>query len=184
MRLIKEISHDDIGLAGSGSDVKYRVRKAARAVLCNEAFKIALMYVAKDGYYKLPGGGLENGESVLDALRREIYEEVGCGLQILQKIGVVIEYREQHELLQISYNFLCKTEGELAHPRLTAKELKLGFNLVWFDINGAIGAVSAYTGEKYVAKFITSRDVCILRQAKTILGSRTKKRSRPHPQGE
>ncbi len=169
MQLIKEITHGDIGLAGSMKDVKYRVRKATRAVLCNDAFQIALLHVAKDGYYKLPGGGLENSESVSAALRREIYEEVGSGLQILQKIGVVIEYREQHELLQISYNFLCKTVGELVRPRLTAKELNLGFKPIWLDIDEAIGAVSSYMGEKYTAKFIASRDLCILRQAKTLL---------------
>lgn len=171
MQIIKEIYHDDLGLDKSKLEIKYEIRKAARAVLLNEAGQVAMMYVGKDDYYKLPGGGLENEETIQAALRREIYEEVGAKLQIIQEIGVVMEYREDFEQLQISYNYLCKTKGELAAPQLTANELNHGFRLVWMNLEEGIQAVSSYTGEKYVAKFITYRDVCILQQAKILLES-------------
>jgi len=36
----------------------------------------------------IPGGGVETGESIEEAIRREIKEETGLGVKSLQKIGV------------------------------------------------------------------------------------------------
>ncbi len=169
MKVIKEIYHNDIGLDRSSEIIKYEVRKAARAVLVNESNQVALLHVTKDGYYKLPGGGVEENESIHDALAREVYEEAGTGIEILDELGMTIEYREQFEQLQMSYSFLCKTRGELIEPNYTQNELDHGFRLVWKGIDEAINAIETYRGEKYVAKFICFRDLHILRAAGTIM---------------
>jgi len=44
-----------------------KFRHAARAVVVNQKNRIALLYVAKDHYHKLPGGGL-NKKKVLPLL--------------------------------------------------------------------------------------------------------------------
>ena len=65
---------------------KNKFRKAVRAVVFDNENKVALINVSKHNYYKLPGGGIENFESVEDALRRECLEEAGCGGVLWSKI--------------------------------------------------------------------------------------------------
>jgi len=54
---------------------KYLVREVGRAVVVDEDKKIALLYVSKENYYKLPGGGIEEGEDKISALKRECLED-------------------------------------------------------------------------------------------------------------
>jgi 8-oxo-dGTP pyrophosphatase MutT (NUDIX family) len=169
MKVIKEIDHSHIGLQKSKEDIKYDIRKAARAVLINENKQVALLHVMKDGYYKLPGGGIEGDETTIQALVREVYEEVGSGIEIMDEIGMVLEYRDQFEQLQISYSFLCETKGVLVEPSFTQKELDHGFQLEWKTIEDAMKAIESYSGEKYVAKFITLRDFLIVQEAIRII---------------
>ena len=57
--------------------------------------KIA-MQCSKEGEYKIPGGGMEKGETYVQALAREVKEETG--LFILQEkaveLGEILEVRQ------------------------------------------------------------------------------------------
>lgn len=61
----------------------YQVREAARAIVLDENNMIALLHVSRDGYYKLPGGGIEDSEDPVDALKRECREEIGCEIEVI-----------------------------------------------------------------------------------------------------
>lgn len=55
-------------------------------------------------YYVFPGGGLEEGETLEEGTVREIKEEFGIDVEVLQKL-----YEEESlEFAQKSYYFLCK----------------------------------------------------------------------------
>ena len=84
---------------------KFQIRKSARVILRNEAGNIALQHIKRDGFHKLPGGGVDPGESLAEALVREVREEVGCACEVDELIGMVIEYRNKYNLIQISYTF-------------------------------------------------------------------------------
>lgn len=43
----------------------------------------------KEGYYSIPGGLVEVGERVEDAVRREVYEETGLRIEIERLIAVM-----------------------------------------------------------------------------------------------
>ena len=82
MQLLAEIQEKDLGMTESNRDIEYKIRRAARAVIFDESGKVALLHVTKDGYHKIPGGGVENGENEKDALCREALEEAGCEVKI------------------------------------------------------------------------------------------------------
>ena len=46
-------------------------------------------------YYSIPGGGVEMGESIEDACVRELKEEMGIDIKLLQKVAV--RYANRHE---------------------------------------------------------------------------------------
>ena len=48
-------------------------RITARAIVKNKDGLYAVMYADKFKLHSLPGGGVEDGEDVLTALRREVY---------------------------------------------------------------------------------------------------------------
>src|SRR3989344_6635632 len=105
--IITEISDKDfdVNFVPPTNISDYHVRKASRGILINKG-KVALLYVSKENYHKLPGGGFEASESNEDAFRREVKEETGCDCKIVDEKGqnsVVIETRNQFKLVQISY---------------------------------------------------------------------------------
>ncbi len=144
-----------------------RTRKAARAVLF-DGDKIPLLFVSKYNYHKLPGGGIEEGENILQALAREVKEEVGCELEVMGEVGEIKEFRSQMNLIQNSYcyfgNILSKGE-----PTLTEEELNEGFRVVWFNLDDAISALEDDIPGNYVGTFIKERDLAFLNEMKMIL---------------
>jgi len=59
-------------------------------------------------------GRIEENESIAEGLYREILEETGCSVAETRELGIVVEYRDTIELLQISYVFtaMFKTTQE------------------------------------------------------------------------
>ena len=74
----------------SGSTEHYDVeRDAVRVVLADASGRILLFHVitpeeVPDGWWELPGGGIDPGESYLEAAVREIREETGLALDPAQ----------------------------------------------------------------------------------------------------
>ena len=167
MKLLLELRGTDVGISESESfTLPYRLRKAARAVLFNDKNEIAILYVSKDNYHKLPGGGFEVGENVADALKREALEEVGSHIDIGDEIGLTIEYRNKNSELQISYCYLAKVVGDLVKPAFDEGELADGFQLLWVGIDEAISLLMNDNTDEYNGKFIKKRDLAILNEAK------------------
>ena len=109
MQLLKEISEATFGDTDAEILGKtYELRKSARAILMNENGEIAIQYLANHFFHKLPGGGVEAGETVAEALVREIKEEVGGAGEREKEIGMVIEYRKEHTLIHMSYWYLAR----------------------------------------------------------------------------
>lgn len=171
MKLLKEISDKSLGISEVeilGKD--YTLRKSARAILLNDQNEVSIQHVGKFYYYKLPGGGVDPGETVEEALKREIIEEVGCDIDIEKDLGVIIEYRSELNLIHISYGYLCRVKGKIGEPQYEQGEIDDQFRPIWKTLNEAIELMNKYRPkEPYQAPFIVEREKTFLEEAKRIL---------------
>ncbi len=169
MELLNEIYNKDVTGEQTVTSIAYDIRKASRSIVSNKSSQIALLYVSKHKYHKLPGGGVENTENIKETLKREVMEEVGVNILIGDEIGAIIEYRDEFRQLQISYCFFSKVVGEVTTPNFTESELVNGFELKWVTLDEAITLLSNDNPDDYVGKFIKKRDLIFLNRAKELI---------------
>lgn len=118
-------------------------RTAVRAVI-QRGRELLMIYSVKVGDYKFPGGGVSEGESQVEALRREVLEECGATLvRIGDKVGSVIEYNfavedEFDTFKMTSHYFLCEVADCFFAQHLDDYEADLGFEPRWVSIDEAL----------------------------------------------
>lgn len=145
----------------------YRVRQAARAVVVDEHGLVAVLDVTKEQYYKLPGGGMEEGEDAFLALRRECLEEMGCDIEVVEELGSVVEYRKIFQLKQISYCYIATVRGEKGPPHLTKHETDKGFIPLWLSYTEVSDAMASSTPTSVEGRlYIVPRDTFLLKLAR------------------
>ena len=92
------------------------VRPGVSAVIFQEG-RVLLQRRDDNGMWGLPGGGVEPGESVRDAVIREVHEETGLTVEPLRLIGVYSD-PANHQI--VSY-----PNGEVVHYVSTAFECRV-----------------------------------------------------------
>ncbi len=167
MNILKTIRDKDVGSPVVAPE-KFRGREASRAIVFDQEKKIALLHSTKNHFHKLPGGGVEEGEDIKMALRREVLEEIGCEIENIRELGIIEEYRNKFELHQLSYCFITDLAGEKGTPQLDEGEITEGFVTEWLALDDAITTLETETDIKdYQGNFIQVRDLVFLREAKT-----------------
>ena len=171
MELLGEFSERDIGISQvENKEVCYKLRRAARALVFNSEGQIAILFVSKNYYHKLPGGGVEENEDLLTTLKREVLEETGSVIEIRsQAVGTIIEYRDEYNQLQISYCYLADEVGQRNEVSFTNGEKSNGFELKWMKVNEAINTLKNDRPNNYVGKFIRQRDLLFLQKANELI---------------
>lgn len=165
MQLLKVIRNEDLGY--KNKKVKYITRKAARAVLFDRG-RVALLFVTKHNYHKIPGGGINQKENINSALLREIMEETGCTVYVGKEIGLIKEYRDDFNTEQHSYCFSAKVKETKREPSFTKKEKDHGFKLIWITLDEAINLIKKDKPNNYEGKFIVKRDLLFLKKAREL----------------
>lgn len=169
MSCIKIITDEDFGLESIPFN-NPKIRYGARGIVLNNN-KIALFNKTKKNEYKLPGGGIDEGESPEEAFKREVLEETGCEVEIIEKLGTIEEHKTHDNFKQISHVFVSKVINDTYKLNLTQKEQDEGSNLVWVSlqeaydlIDGCYDKLQASEYENlYHSRFIVLRDKNILK---------------------
>lgn len=117
-------------------------RPSVRGIIIRDG-KIAMMHSRKYNYYKLPGGGIEPGETLEDTLIREVREESGLIVkpETIKEFGYVrrIEKGRYEEIfIQDNYYFLCEAEVTVMEQELDDYEAEEQFTLEFVSVTDAI----------------------------------------------
>lgn len=169
MKLLKTITDKDFNSDIPAPEV-YRERKAARVIVFDQDNNVALLHASKDNYYKIPGGGAEGEEDILETLNREIKEEIGCAVKNIKELGEIEEYRNIDSLHQVSYGYIAEVDGEKGEPQFTQGEIEEGFKPVWLTLDKAIETIGNKNISEFIrAKFMVLRDATFLKEARNNL---------------
>jgi ADP-ribose pyrophosphatase YjhB (NUDIX family) len=163
MKLLAEINLENVA---EGDAAVFKVRNTARAVIFDSHGNVALMSVSKEYYHKLPGGGIEKGEKVEEALRRECKEEAGVEIGELVELGSIREIKNEERMIQNSYCYSARVIGDKGPPQFTEAEKERGFEVMWININDAIALIESESYKNSFGKIIAERELSILRAAR------------------
>jgi 8-oxo-dGTP pyrophosphatase MutT (NUDIX family) len=143
-------------------------RKAVRAVI-RRGDHLLMVHSTVAGDYKLPGGGIEAGESPAEALVREVREE--CGFAVVSVANtptIVVEERrpaqESGALLSMQSSYHeCVVDHDSDHPRdLDPYEAELGFEPAWVTVEDALRVNEQVLAHGPAQPWVT-RELAVLR---------------------
>lgn len=119
-------------------------RPSIRGIILKDK-KIAMIHSLKYDYYKLPGGGAEQGESQIDTLIREVKEETGLTVipSSVREYGYVHRIqkgtRADNEIfIQDNFYYFCEAEDNIEAQRLEDNEAEEEFVLEFVSLRHAI----------------------------------------------
>lgn len=173
MKCIKVLTDKDFNL-----DCKElnnpRIRFGARGIVINKDNKIAILNKQLKNEFKLVGGGIEEGENPKLAFKREVKEEAGCNIEIIEEMGTIEEVKSHDNFKQTSYLFVAKVVGEIGTPQYTQKEIDEGSKILWLSLDDAMDKIKESENQLlaskyesvYHTKFIVRRDYEILKYYK------------------
>lgn len=167
MEIIKTIKDSDLGF-NSPVPEKYEERVAVRIILLDEDNKVAFLQSKKYSYFKIPGGGVEEGEEILQTLKRESLEETGCHIKDINELGIIDEWRDQKKLHQLSYCYIVHLDGEKGKPNFIGYELEHEYRIIWLDIDYALSELKKVlpSEERYEGRYGVTRDIFCLEETK------------------
>jgi 8-oxo-dGTP diphosphatase len=88
------------------------------ALIFNDEGRILLGHRRDVDWWNLPGGGMEAGETVDEALCREVREETGMEVEVGQLVGVYSKPQKQEVVLA----FRCRVIGGTLQPTEETRE--------------------------------------------------------------
>lgn len=136
MNILQSITHPSLA-----SPKKIFERQAVRGIILKND-EILMIYTSRYDDYTLPGGGIEDQEDHLTALKREMREEAGAIITQTQPVGIYEElrptYYEGYDAMHmLSYIYLCEA-SDFIEPEPEEYEIQNGSVPKWIKIKDAI----------------------------------------------
>lgn len=150
-------------------------RKIVRAIVFDDQENYYFVRAKRDDDFgkatliETSGGGVEAGEDLETALKRELKEELGAEVEIMYKIGIVSDYYNLIHRHNINNYYLCKITS-FGEKHLTRDEIE-DFHLSTLRLSYR-DAEEEYKkcAETKIGKLIAARELPVLRKVKVLLG--------------
>ena len=117
-----------------------KTRAGSRAVIVRDGM-ILLSHETRSGWWLIPGGGMEQGETPEACCVRETEEETGLVVRPLRQFLTLYEYYEEYRY--IDYYFACEVTGK-GQMRLTGAEERRGLEPQWLPLGEAVALFSRH----------------------------------------
>lgn len=115
------------------------IRNSAKAIVISEGRILLNRCTSRFGeYYALPGGGQNPGESLLEAVKREVLEETGYSVKPIRLSGIYERIAERHGsgddniCHKIYFVFLCALVSN--RPAMPTEHDKFQIGLEWVNL--------------------------------------------------
>ncbi|WP_194828598.1 NUDIX hydrolase [Nocardia sp. XZ_19_231] len=105
------------------------IKVAVSAVVLDKSGRILMIRRTDNDLYAIPGGGLEAGETVSEAVAREVLEETGIRVEVTDLVGVfsnpehVIAYDDGEVRQEFSICFRARPTGGSLRTSEESKEV-------------------------------------------------------------
>ena len=121
---------------------------------------------------KLFGGGVDEGETYEEAMKREALEESGCKIEILYLLGYIEEHRTKKNFIQTNYIYVAKVIKDTKQLYLSEKEKNEGAELHWYTPkeilekmkNNYDKLVPSSYSDIYSTKIVAKREIVAVEQ--------------------
>lgn len=117
-----------------------KIREACRGIVISDE-KILLTHEVNTDQWFVPGGGVEDGESLEDCCIRELAEETGYTVEAKRRYLTINEYYEEWHF--VSHYYICDCVGETAR-KLTEREAQAGLEPRWIPLQEAMDIFSRH----------------------------------------
>ena len=151
-------------------------RNIARAVVYDQNGQFYFVRAQRDDDFgkatliETAGGGVEEGEDLLAAIKRELKEELGANVEVIYRIGVVSDYYNLIHRHNINNYFLCRVDS-FGNKNLTEDE-KNYFHLSTLKLSYEEAVKEYESGrDTKLGRLLANRELPILHRAKEILDS-------------
>ena len=149
-------------------------RQIARAIVVDDNGYFYFVRAERDDSFgvsaliETAGGGVEDGEDLQEAVKRELKEELGVEVEILCKIGVVSDYYNLIHRHNINNYYLCRAKG-FGDKNLTEQEIKhFHLSTLKLTYDEALSEYERCSVTK-LGRLVANRELPILKRAKEIL---------------
>ncbi len=149
-------------------------RNIARAIVFDDDHRLYFVKTHRDdafgkcSYIETSGGGVESGEDLEEAIKRELNEELGVTVKIICKLGVVSDYYNLIHRHNINNYFLCKITS-FGEKHLMPDEIT-DFHLTTAKLTYSEAVAEYKKAESHkLGRLVSQRELPILRYAKEIM---------------
>ena len=171
--------HTELGIELQDTEWPYEYtdhdREIARAIVFDDEGFFYFVRAERDDEFgratliETSGGGVENGEDLQTAIKRELKEELGADAEVICRIGMVSDYYNLIHRHNLNNYFLCKVKS-FGDKNLTQDEIE-DFHLSTLKMTYE-EAISEYEKrrETKIGRLIANRELPVLIRAKEMMG--------------